>query len=50
MKITITFILLAISFLTYSQDYQPKNEIDTSLGFWGTKPVNMGEYENRVVP
>jgi len=45
-----SFILLAISFSTYSQDYEPKNEIDTSLGFWGTKPVNMGEYDNRVVP
>lgn len=50
MKILTTFIFLTISYSVCSQGYIPKNEIDTSLSFWGTTPINMGEYENRVVP
>lgn len=50
MKILIT-LLFTFSFTALlSQDTSTRYEQDTSISFFGTKPLRLHDYENRVVP
>ncbi|SEN71202.1 hypothetical protein SAMN04488505_11259 [Chitinophaga rupis] len=50
MKVILAFLLLTVTINARSQHNVPANTIDTAISFFGIKPINLYNYDNRVVP
>lgn len=50
MKVIPAFLLLTLAINARSQHSVPVNTIDTAISFFGIKPIDLYNYDNRVVP
>lgn len=50
MRIKLLLVFLTLYFYSFSQDTIPISKVDTLLPFFGTLPLRLYGYENRVVP
>jgi hypothetical protein len=46
----LSILFVTITSISFSQDTIPISKIDTLIPFWGRNSLNLGEYENRIIP